>query len=125
MPVKNNLIIYDKIYRHFTMTYGFQDQVRVDGRQEFNLVFHIQEYLRDQRRNPAIDSFKSTNSTDININVNYPIKNGLVLFATDGLIDMTQDHAKFAVSWVSFRVAEVGLQLFTESSFDSPKMTSK
>ena len=27
---------------------------------------------------------------------------------------MTQDHVKFAVSWVSCRVAKVGLQLFAE-----------
>ena len=37
MPVKNNLIIYDEICSHFTMTYGLWDQVRVDGGQEFNL----------------------------------------------------------------------------------------
>ena len=67
MPVKNNLTIYDEIYSHFTMTYRLWDQVRVDGGQEFNLVCHIQEYLRDQRRNPAIDSFKSAKSTDNHI----------------------------------------------------------
>ena len=67
MPVKNNLINYDEIYSHFTMTYGLCDEVRVDGGQEFNLVCHIQGYLRDQRRNPAIDPFKSTKSTDNNI----------------------------------------------------------
>ena len=125
MPVKNNLIIYYEIYINFTMTYGLWDQVRVDGGREFNLVCHIQEYLRDQRRNPAIDPFNNTNSTDNNIieriwvevnnRVNYPIKNALGQFATDGLIDMTQDHVKFAVSWVSCRVAKVGLQLFAEA----------
>ena len=31
MPVKNNLIIYDEVYRHFTMTSGLWDQVRVDS----------------------------------------------------------------------------------------------
>ena len=87
MPVKNNLIICDEIYSHFTMTYGLCDQVCVDGGQEFNLVCHIQEYLRDQRREPAIDPFKSTKSTDNNIieriwvevnsRVNHTIKNAL------------------------------------------------
>ena len=124
MPVKNNLIIYDEIYSHFTMTYGLWDQVRVDGGQGFNLVCHIQEYLRDQRRNPAIDPFKSIKTTDSNIiewiwvevnsRVNYPIKNALGQFVNDGLIDITQDHVKLAVSWVSC-VAKVGLQLFAEA----------
>ena len=86
---------------------------------------HIQEYLRDQRRNPAIDSFKSTESTENNIikriwaavnsQVNYPIKNAFWQFETDGLIHMTQDNGKFDVSWISCRVAKVGLQLFAEA----------
>ena len=67
MHVKNNLIIYDEIQRHFTMTYRLWDQVCVDGGQEFNSVCHIQEYLRDQRRNPTFDLFKSTKSTNNNI----------------------------------------------------------
>ena len=117
MPVKNNLIIYDEIYSHFTMTYRLWDQLRVDDGQEFNLVCHIQEYMRDQRRYPAIHPFKSTMLTDNNIiegiwvevnnQVNYPIKNVLGQLATDGLIDMMQDHVKFAVSWVSCRVAAI------------------
>ena len=52
---------------------------------------------------------------EVNSRVNYPIKNALGQFATDGLIDMTQDHAKFAVSWVSCRLAKVDLQLFAEA----------
>ena len=49
---------------------------------------------------------------EVNSRVNYLIKNALGQYATDGLIDMTQDHVKFAVSWVSCRV---GLQLFAEA----------
>ena len=107
MPVKNNLIIYDEIYGHFTMTYGLYDQVCVDGGQEFNLEWHIQEYLRDQRREPAINPFKSTKSTDNNIiecicfevnsRLNHTIKNALGQFATDGLIDMTQDYTNLQI----------------------------
>ena len=48
MPVTNNLIIYDEIHGHFTMTYRLWDHVRADGGQEFNLVRFIQKYLRDQ-----------------------------------------------------------------------------
>ena len=49
------------------MAYRLWDQVRADGGQEFNLVCHIQQYLRDQRRNMTIDTFKSTKLTDNNI----------------------------------------------------------
>ena len=43
MAVKNNFIIYDEIYSHFTMTCGLWDQVHVHGGQEFDLVCRIQE----------------------------------------------------------------------------------
>ena len=98
---------------------GLWDQVCVDGGQEFNLTCHIQEYLRNQRRNSTINPFKSTTSADNNVIeqmwvevnswVNYPtIKNALGQFSTDGFIDMMQVHAKFSVSWwVSCRVAKV------------------
>ena len=49
------------------MTYRLWDQVRVDGRQEFNLAWHIQENLTDQRRNLTIHAFKSAKLTDSNI----------------------------------------------------------
>lgn len=125
MPIKNNLIIYDEIYRHFTATYGLWDQIRVDGGQEFNLVCHIQEYLRNKRRNPTIEPFKSTKSTENNIiermwvevnsRVNYPIKSALGQFARDGFIDMSLDYTKFAVSWVTCHVSKVGLKRFVEA----------
>ena len=52
---------------------------------------------------------------EVNSQVNYATKNAVRQFATDGVIDMTQDHAKFAVSLVSCRVAKVGLQLFADA----------
>ena len=52
---------------------------------------------------------------EVKSRVNYPIKNALGQFAVDGLIDMTQDHVKFAVLWVFCRVAKVGLQVFAEA----------
>ena len=67
MPVKNNLIIYDEIYRQFTTSSGLWDQVRVDGGREFALICHVQNVLRSQRRNTSIEPFKSTKSTDNNI----------------------------------------------------------
>ena len=55
------------------------------------------------------------NLVEVNSRVKYATKNALGQFATDGIIDMMQDHAKFAVSRVSCRVANVGLQLFAEA----------
>ena len=125
MPVKNNLIIYDEIFRNFTMKFGLWDQVRVEGGKEFVLVCHVQDLLRDRRRNTSIDPFKSTKSTDNNIiermwvevnsRVNYPIKSFLNRFVQEGKIDMTSARTKFAVSWVTCRVAKVGLQSFKDA----------
>lgn len=125
MPVKNNLTIYDEIYKHFTEKYGLWDQVRVDGGKEFVLACHMQDQLREKRRNTAIDPFKSTKSTDNNIieriwvevnsRVNYPIKCALGKFQEDGIIDMTQEHSKFTVSWISCGVAKVGIRRFVDA----------
>ena len=52
---------------------------------------------------------------EVKSRVNCPIKNALGQFAADGLIDMTQDHVKFAVLWVFCRVAKVSLQVFAEA----------
>ena len=46
---------------------------------------------------------------EVNSRINYPFKNALGQFATDGLIDMTQDHVGLLC-----RVAKVGLQLFAQ-----------
>lgn len=125
MPVKNNLVIYDEVYKRFTEKFGLWDQVRVDGGKEFVLACYMQEHLRQRRRNTLIDPFKSTKSTENNIieriwvevnsRVNYPIKSALGKFQEDGVIDMTQEHSQFAVSWVSCGVAKVGIQRFVDA----------
>ena len=46
---------------------------------------------------------------EVNSRSNYPFENALGQLATDGLIDMTQDHVGLLC-----RVAKVGLQLFAE-----------
>ena len=103
------------------MTYRLWNQERECGGQEFNLVCHIQEYLRDQRRNPTTGPFQSTKSTDstiigcmwveVNSRVNYPTKNALGQYATYGLIDMMQDRTKFVVSCLLSCCKLVGLHL--------------
>ena len=125
MPIKNNVIIYEEIYRHFTMNYGLWDQVRVDGGKEFVLTCHVQKTLRDQRRNTSIEPFRSTKSTENNIiermwvevnsRVNYPLKSALNEFVRQERIDLTNEDTKFAVSWVTCRVSEIGLNHFVRA----------
>jgi len=52
---------------------------------------------------------------EVNSRVNYPIKSALGQFARDGLIDMSQEHTKFAVSWITCRVSKVGMERFVEA----------
>lgn len=125
MPIKNNLVIYDQIYKKSAMEYGLWDQVRIDGGKEFVLICHIQEMMRDQRRNQSIEPFKSTKSTENNIiermwvevnsRVNYPLKSALNRFIQQGDIDFSSEYTKYAVSWVTCRVSYVGLKRFVDA----------
>ncbi|XP_056288295.1 uncharacterized protein LOC130205144 isoform X3 [Pseudoliparis swirei] len=51
MPVKNNLTIYNDVYRSAVMEYGMWDQVRVDHGKEFYLTLFMQEKLASHRHN--------------------------------------------------------------------------
>ena len=122
MPIKNNLTIYDKIYKKFTLNYGLWDQVRVDGGKEIVLICHIQDFMRDKRHNTSIDPFKSTENNiiermwvEVNSRVNHPLKSAFNLFVQSGDIDMSSEETKFAVSWVACRVSNVGLERFVKA----------
>ena len=62
MPQKNNITIYDEVYRTTILTDGLWDQIRVDHGREFYLVLYIQEKLRDKRGNPSIAPYRQTTS---------------------------------------------------------------
>ena len=46
MPCKNNLLIYDEVYRAAVLEFGLWDQVRVDHGKEFYLTLYVNEKLR-------------------------------------------------------------------------------
>ncbi|KAF0023447.1 hypothetical protein F2P81_024077 [Scophthalmus maximus] len=50
MPVKNNLIIYEEVYRPAVLSYGLWDQVKVDCGREFYLMLFMQEKLAEYRQ---------------------------------------------------------------------------
>lgn len=63
MSVKNNLVIYDKVYLAAVIEYGLWDQLRVDHGREFYLMLFIQEKLREQRET-RIDSLPANIITE-------------------------------------------------------------
>ncbi|KAK3724997.1 hypothetical protein QZH41_017473, partial [Actinostola sp. cb2023] len=62
MPVKNNPVIYEEVYRKVVTSEGLFDQIRVDHGKEFYLSLFIQEQLAPHRSNPALDPHRQTQS---------------------------------------------------------------
>ena len=60
MPIKNNLLIYEYLFRPLLERFGLWDQVRVDHGREFYLTLYVQEqlsgYRRRQLRAPHVQS---------------------------------------------------------------------
>ena len=63
MPRKNNLVIYDEVYRAAILEFGMWDQVRVDHGREFYLTLYIHEKLRAGRGDPNVAPYVQTTST--------------------------------------------------------------
>lgn len=49
MPCKNNLVIYDEVYRAAVLEFGLWDQLCVDHGREFYLTLYIHNKLRVER----------------------------------------------------------------------------
>ncbi|KAL9965196.1 hypothetical protein ACROYT_G028964 [Oculina patagonica] len=125
MAVKNNLLIYEHIYRRAVQTYGMWDQLRVDHGREFCLMLAIQDSLSEKRRNtnrlPYLQTTSKRNHrieriwVEINTRVNYPIKKALNSMVNSDILDMEDGITKFSVSWVTLRVCHAGCGLVIES----------
>ncbi|XP_035989127.1 uncharacterized protein LOC118561265 [Fundulus heteroclitus] len=63
MPIKNNLVIYEDVYRSAVVNHGMWDQVRVDHVREFNLCLYMQERLSRYRHNLSRPPYLQTTST--------------------------------------------------------------
>ncbi|XP_028516135.1 uncharacterized protein LOC114575460, partial [Exaiptasia diaphana] len=64
MPIKNNLAIYEDVFRNPVLSYGLWDQLRVDQGREFCLMLFVQDMLSKYRRNTDRLPYMQTTSKE-------------------------------------------------------------
>ncbi|XP_057208892.1 uncharacterized protein LOC130565818 isoform X2 [Triplophysa rosa] len=105
MPVKNNLTIYEKVYRPAVINNGMWDQIRVDHGKEFFLTLFIQEILADHRLNTETPPYRQTQST----------KEALVQLVDQELIDMDCNLTRYCVSNLICQLCHLGISRVVEA----------
>ncbi|XP_065125914.1 uncharacterized protein [Paramisgurnus dabryanus] len=125
MPIKNNLTIYEEVFRPAVLSNGMWDQVRVDCGKEFYLCLFMQEILSPYRYNTGREPYKQTPSTsnhrieriwpEINNRVNYPIKEALIQLTDQEMIDIEDNTTRYCVSNLACQMASVGVKRVVDS----------
>lgn len=125
MPIKNNLTIYDEVYRDICLKHGLFDQLRVDHGREFYLCLYQQNNLGAYRTNvnrpPFIQSQSKQNHAaerkwvEINSRINYPIKTTLCTLVNNGFLDIDDPYVKHCVSVIASECCMVGLRNFIDA----------
>ncbi|XP_067292504.1 uncharacterized protein [Pseudorasbora parva] len=122
MPIKNNLTIYEEVYRNAVLSHGLWDQVRVDHGTEFYLSLFMQdivaEYRHNQQRLPYLQTTSTKNHTveriwpEINKRVNFPIKSALIQMVDQESLDLEDGLSRYCVSNLTCEISRIGVQQF-------------
>ncbi|KAK2823153.1 hypothetical protein Q7C36_019753 [Tachysurus vachellii] len=129
MPIKNNLAIYEDVFREQPMPavleYGIWDQVQVDHGKEFYLTLFIQELLTSHRHNQERRPYLQTSSTrnhiveqiwpEVNSRVNYPLKTALLQLVDQEEIYLNISVVRYCVSNLTGQLCQIGLTGLVES----------
>ena len=119
MPIKNNITIYDEVFRKILLEYGLFDQLRVDHGREFYLCLYQQDNLAHLRNNtdrlPYMQTMSVNNHriermwVEVNARVNYPIKCALQQLVDSDQLDMDDMCVKYCVSDLSCQISRIGI----------------
>lgn len=125
LPEKNNILLYELMFKPIIEEYGIWDSLRVDYGTEWFLVLYAQELLGSYRVNQDKPSYTQTYSkkylrierwwVEVNKRVNYPIKEILLVSDEQREIPCADDSDRLLVSEFTRRVCQIGITKLTSA----------
>ena len=125
LPEKNNVLIYDKLFKPILDEKGVWSMLRTDHGTEFALVQFAQNMFQGYRLSteglPFVQSYSKNNLrierwwVEVNHRVNYPIKKFLRDMEENGSLIYRNDTRWFIVGEFCRRVCEIGIERLVNS----------